>query len=337
MSSERTTVDLHLHYYPDKISRYQEANPESLDPETERLIGKIAGSDVKFVGILGRTVAGTSEIINQIRKRLETHGVKAIFGMEYHSLLPENLRHLTQNGFVDLVCFDFDHDSPVIQEEFGLNSTKLNARIVKEYLEKLNQLGFNLTPQTDQQNDSLKRLKEGQVANKADLLTLLILELSNQNKDAITSLEQRYGPITDVDKRNNGFTPKKNWLYRLLFKPPSGLASFYFQKQPDLLTKLIHEANGIVLYSPEEKFSPEIMNYLLSLGIDGVMGWHGGKLEDLPTSWIKTLRKAGKLILGGSDFDPVKDDWQPGVGKGTMYLSNRRGKELTKYLKKKKT
>lgn len=333
MSSERHATDLHIHYNPDKISRYNEVHPGVLDAETEKTIEKIIASNIKFVGIIGRTVVGTQEIIDRIKTRLESHGIQSIFGMEYHAVLPHHLRHLTPNGFVDLICIGFDHNSPDIQKEFGPDSTELNIRIVKEYLDKLSKLGFNLGPQTDSQKETLKNLKEGRITNRADHLSLLILELAKQNKDVIAAMEQKYGPANKVDKRNNGFSPQKNWLYRLLFQAPTGLASAYFQKQPDALISLIHQAGGVTLYSPEEKFKPEIMEYLLTLGIDGVMGWHGANLEDVPISVIKSLRKTGKLILGGSDYDPIKDDWQPGVGKGTMHLSDRRGKKLNDYLK----
>ena len=333
MDRERSAADLHVHYNPDKISRHLEAYPGTLDPETEKTIEKIIAGNVKYVGIVGRTVVGTPEIIDRIRIRLEAHEIQPIFGMEYHAVLPPDLRHLTPKGFVDLVCFGFDHTSPEIQKEFGSDSTELNVRIVKEYLNKLTKLGFNLETQTKKQEETLRNLKEGRIANKADNLSLLILELADQNKDVIADLEQKYGPVNDHDRRNNGFSPQKNWLYRLLFQAPAGLASSYFQKQPEVLINLIHQAGGVVLYSPEGEFNPEIMDYLLSLGIDGVMGWHGGKLEDLPIPAIKSLIKSGKLVLGGSDFDPIKDQWQPGVGKGTMYLSERRGKELVDYLK----
>lgn len=333
MSSERHNADLHIHYNPDKIRRYNEVNPGTLDPETEATIKKIIAGKVKYVGIIGRTVVGTQEIIDRIKTRLESHRTQSIFGMEYHAVLPPDLRHLTPNGFVDLICLGFDHNYPDVQKEFGPDSTELNARIVKEYLDKLSRLGFNLEPQTGSQKETLKNLKEGRITNRADHLSLLILELAEQNKDVIAALEQKYGPANKVDKRDNGFSPQKNWLYRLLFQAPAGLASAYFQKQPDVLISLIHQAGGVTLYSPEEKFKPEIMEYLLTLGIDGVMGWHGAKLEDVPISVIKSLRKTGKLILGGSDYDPIKDDWQPGSGKGTMYLSDRRAIELVNYLK----
>lgn len=333
MRSERHTADLHVNYNPDKISRYNEVHPGTLEAETETTIEKIIASNIKYVGIVGRTVVGTPEIIDRIKTRLEKHEVQAIFGMEYHAVLPPDLRHLTPKGFVDLICFGFDHNSSKIQKEFGSDSTELNARIVKEYLDKLSKLGFNLKPQTEKQEETLKNLKEGRITNRADHLSLLILELAEQNKDVIAALEHKYGPANEVDRRGNGFSPQKNWLYRLLFQAPDGLVSTYFQRQPDALISLIHQAGGVVLYSPEEKFKPEIMEYLLTLGIDGVMGWHGAKLEDVPISVIKSLRKTGKLILGGSDYDPIKDDWQPEVGKGTMYLSDRRGKELNDYLK----
>ncbi len=332
MDRERSTADLHVHYNPDKIRRHNEAHPGTLDAETEETIEKIIASKVKYVGIVGRTVVGTPKIIDQIKARLEAHEIQTIFGMEYHAVLPPNLRHLTPNGFVDLVCFGFDHGSPEIQKEFGSDSTELNVRIVKEYLEKLTKLGFNLKPQTEKQEETLKNLKEGRITNRADHLSLLILDLADQNKETIANLEQKYGPANEVDRRNNGFTPQKNWLYRLLFQAPAGLASTYFQKQPDELVDLIHQTGGVVLYSPESVFHTAIMDYLLTLGIDGVMGWHGGKLEDLPVSVIKSLRRSGKLILGGSDYDPIKNQWQPGIGRGTMYLSDRRGKELVSYL-----
>ncbi len=335
MNTERKSADFHVHYNPDKISRHNETHPGTLDAETETTIEKIIASNIKYVGIVGRTVVGTPKIIDLIRSRLEVHGIKVIFGMEYHAVLPPDLRRLTLRGFVDFICFGFDHSSPEIQKEFGsdpTNSTELNARIAKEFLEKLTRLGFNLEPQTEEQKETLKNLKEGRIANKADHLSLLILDLADQNKDIIGDLEKKYGPPNEIDKRNNGYSSQKNWLYRLLFQAPTGLASFYFQKQPDVLTNLIHQTGGVVLYSPEGKFDPKVMDYLLSLGIDGVMGWHGAELEDLPIPVVKSLRKSGKLVLGGSDFDPVKDSWQPGMGKGTMYLSDRRGKELVNYL-----
>lgn len=332
MISEQNRADLHIHYYPEKIARHNETHPGSLDPETEDTIDKIIVGNIKYVGILGRISAASQETTDLIKDRLNLYGVEVVFGTEYLSLLPEDIRHLTSNGLVELVCLGFDHNSPEIKEKFGPDDTKFNSRVAKEYIDKLVKIGFDLTPTTDEQQIILTRLMQGKIPNKSDYLATFISKTTGQNHIPIKMLENKFGPISETDRRKNGFTPLKNWLYRLLFKLPSGLVASYYQTPTKETIDLVHQAGGVVLYSPEGKFIPEIMTHLLDHGIDGAMGWHGGRLDEVPLEWIQVLRRTGKLILGGSDYDPVKNHWQPGTGSGEMYISPRRGRETIHFL-----
>jgi hypothetical protein len=94
---------------------------------------------------------------------------------------------------------------------------------------------------------------------------------------------------------------------------------------------LIHRAGGAVLLShepPKNPFTWEVWDQLKDLGIDGITAWHGGKLDKQIVAACLRLRKEGYLTLGGSDHDPEKNHWQVGVGKGDLYMSIRREKEL---------
>jgi|CXWL01.1.fsa_nt_gi hypothetical protein len=332
MKIENKGVDFHVHYYPEKIARHAGAHSNQFDPETEKTIEKIISCGIEYVGLLGRISAPAKEATEQIRLRLEAHGINALFGTEYLALLPEQIRHLTSNGLVEVVCLGFDHDSPKIKEKFGPDDAAFNARVARDYIARLARLGFDLSPGTPEHSQILIRLLEGKIPNKSDYLALIISENVDKNREIISRLEREHGPFTDIDRRNNGFTPLKNWLYRLLFKLPSGIVASYHQTPANEIIELVHQANGVVLYSPEGRFNSEIMTYLLLQGIDGAMAWHGGKMDEIPVEWAKKLIRDRKLILGGSDHDPVKDDWQPGIGSGKMYISSRRGTELTQYL-----
>ncbi len=70
------------------------------------------------------------------------------------------------------------------------------------------------------------------------------------------------------------------------------------------------------------------------MGIDGIMGWHGGRLE-IDRKMIKDARNKDLLILGGSDYDPNVDEWKIGEGSGVMYISTRRLRELKDYIRNK--
>lgn len=335
IDKERNQTDFHIHYYPDKVLRARESNgnQDQFDLNTNLTIQKIIDSKIKYVGIVGRAGAGTQAVTEEIKRKLEAFGVSSIFGMEYHSLLPERFRTLTPTGLLDLVCLGFDHDAQDIKD---LYSSERNAKLAVKQIDKLKEMGFNLEPKTDQQKAIIDDMVNGKVVNKNDFLAQLIAELDAENKSKILELEKKYGPITPNDRKENGFSPLKNWLWRLLFRASDGIAFEYYQTQTDKLIEIVHQAGGVVLYSPEEKFNDEIFGFLLNNNIDGVMGWHGGKLEEVPKNWICVLRKMGKLVMGGSDFDPVKNDWQPGVGRGQMFLSLRRGKEFFEYLAKQK-
>lgn len=332
MATKTESADFHIHYYPDLALDCLKNNQEMLDVHTEKTINKIIDSHVTKVALIGRIVCGTPELIESIKQRLEAASIESVFGMEYHSLLPPHLRHLSPSGLVDLVCLNFDHSNQEIQQLYGPESSVTNAAIAKKQYAKLIELGFHIKPENADQNKTFANLLSGKIPNKADGWSKLLIDLKHQNLEIFTSLENQFGGVTDDDRRPNGFTPEKNWLYRILFRPGHGLVFFYSQTPTEQLITQIHQAGGIVLYSPEDHFHPQIMQFLLENKIDGVMGWHGGKLTDLPITWIKKLRRQAKLILGGSDFDPVKDHWQPGTGYGPMFISPRRFQEFKKYI-----
>ena len=67
------------------------------------------------------------------------------------------------------------------------------------------------------------------------------------------------------------------------------------------------------------------------------MGRHGDRL-DISKKTIKLLRSNGKIILGGSDYNPLRDgeekQWLLGVGKGDMFISPERFKRELRRIKK---
>ena len=101
--------------------------------------------------------------------------------------------------------------------------------------------------------------------------------------------------------------------------------------------EVVHQAGGVVLYSPEGNFREDIWQELRKLGIDGIMAWHGGRLgfnmenRDIPCGTIKCAIRDKLLILGGSDYQ--QKDWLVGSGDGRLQMSMRRSKDLFDYLK----
>ena len=126
-------------------------------------------------------------------------------------------------------------------------------------------------------------------------------------------------------------------MYELHFGPgkPGRLLA---RDSAEDLVKIVHDCGGVVVYSPEGNFDQSVWNKLVDIKIDGVMAWHGSRLGkdrkgiDTNLNAIKSARKLGLLVLGGSDYDPRKQDWELGVGRGDLFINKRRLNEFKERL-----
>lgn len=319
----RECVDFHLHY---KV-------------EDENLVFQII-DNCKNVGIVAMTLLLKSEVsrryqefVNYGRKR----GISIVSGVECYTKIGKK--------DTDLICLGFDWEHSGIQQLFdkriGRNESAELAIRQKRFLE---QLGFSFTELDPLSEKKVQELLSGSVTEKA-IEFCRIAALAPVNQEIFNNVKkenphlwdeavQKYGHV-DFYKNPINFNGKFLWM--LFFSPEYGSfpPSYWLYQQ---IISVIHHAGGVVLYSPEGKFSSELFEDLVHAEIDGIMGWHGSKLglggydskEDIPLNVFKRCLKEGLLVLGGSDAQGL--NWEVGVGDGKMFISKRRYRDLEKRL-----
>jgi len=313
-------VDFHVHLNP-------EDSLESL------------ANAAKRTNVVGMAVIVRNSLPPDIDSKiqyLETNGIKTIPGVEFSNVVGD--------AQVDLVALGFKTDDSDLQHFFGPSEEK-NSEIVKRQKKFLESKGFKVQPvETDTERQILlDQLVAGKNPVRAFNLCKIIVS-NPENSQLIDLLKVEHPDVyQEIYKRSFSET--------YLQDPNTFLAKFLFEcfftkdKEGFIPTdnleermKAVHNAGGVVIYSPEETkggFQTEVFNELLELGIDGVYGWHGGKLI-LTREQIKAIRKKGLMILGGSDYDSAKSHWQIGLGSGEMQVGVRRLEEFNKYLQKRK-
>ena len=183
----------------------------------------------------------------------------------------------------------------------------------------------------------LIRLLEGEISEKAIRFCSIVVR-NPQNQEILTRLKSEninlWQRVYIKYNARPGYTEIQNieakflWTNFFDFEKPGYLA---IQNGARNIVDGVHSASGAVLYSPESEFNKNIWNNLCHIGIDGIMGWHGSKLE-IDKELVKQIRTRGLLILGGSDFHPGKNEWKIGIGDGNLYINTRRLAELNNYI-----
>jgi hypothetical protein len=182
-------------------------------------------------------------------------------------------------------------------------------------------------------NETAKAIAFCQLLMKVPGNKNLIDQIHSGNKELAKELYEYYGnrdPYVD-----NPQLLEAKLLWNVLFKPPQGKGYIPILWKSQKFVDTVHKAGGVVLYSPESNFNKNTWDMLQNQGIDGIMAWHGGRLETDKGTVIDARRK-GLLVLGGSDYHPEKNDWKIGEGNGDMFISSNRYSELMRYMEDKK-
>ena len=310
-------VDFHVHY---------------TDESAKRTIEKAGDQWITAIALIRRTEISDHmpEYINYGEKL----GVKVLPGVEFFAGLKDTN--------VELIALGFDYTNITVRNIFGVAERKdHNKKVAEKQKELFEAQGFYFEGLEGQDKEELTSLLNGNVTEKA-ILFCRLASRNPANRLKINALKEEHSSlwkeIEEASRTKKAYSEptltEAKFLWRLFFMPgkPCFIA---VQKRPGEIIDAIHQAGGVVLYSPEGKFNESDWRKLIDLGIDGIMGWHGGKLE-LGREIVADARKRKLLILGGSDYDPDVEEWQVGSGSGALYMSPRRYQELTSYLAGKK-
>lgn len=109
-------------------------------------------------------------------------------------------------------------------------------------------------------------------------------------------------------------------LYYELFSPESSenvlVKAGY--SEPAEVIEAIHEAGGIaVLAHPASLGSLELIEELISLGLDGIEVWHPENTDEEQTVLQKLVKSKGLLAIGGTDFKGMYSKKTVSVGEYT--------------------
>lgn len=308
-------VDFHVHY--------REEDPQGVIEEAGRrgVVGLGLVSKIHTPDDIGQAIAYGKEV-----------GVEVIPGVEKLCR--------SEGELIDIIAIGFDYSNPAFRQIFGKKETQENGkRIASEQKELLEALGFTFEGLGEEGEKVLDDLLSGRISEKAIKFCELIIR-NPENFERVSNLKRAR---QDVWKRVSEYWGQKpeylenqwrldsKFLWEILCKPGDPC---YVDATVDVSEAIssVHEAGGVVLYSPEGKFRESIWQNLIKKGIDGILGWHGRNLE-LERRTILQTRKLGLLVLGGSDYNPSVKEWKIGSGDGTMFISQRRLYELRNYLK----
>ena len=239
----------------------------------------------------------------------------------------------------ELIALGFDVSHPVVRKYFGVEeAVERNAEIARRQKAFLEEMGYVFDGTSNRDIETINKLEAGRISEKAIAWCRLLIGASG-NKEKIESYLNSHASSWNEAVKNYGKMPRYSNKQELLAKffwselfalGKPGCFPTPSQGATDEIIRGVHDAGGIVIYSPEGSFSWKIFEKLADLGTDGVMGWHGSRLE-LDRQSVARIRKRGLLVLGGSDFDPEKNHWQLGVGDGRMYVSSRRLRDYLSY------
>lgn len=329
--------DYHVHYstFTDQIAR----------ESAIEVINKSKESGVSVIALLSR-----GEIVDFFNEFTE-YGANIKPSIEVIPAIEDMVR---LNGKrVDVVFLGFDPNHPSIQKHFGREpNRRKNSRIAAGQRDFLQEIGFsyiNLSPDdqglyelvlSGQTVEKAIRFCEIAVSQEGNISVLERLKKENANlwDETLSIYANLPNYLNDARKLNGKF------LFQLFFRVGCPGMQYVEEKVGPLQEKVfdalnaVHEAGGVVLYSPEGEFDLNIWEKLKNEGIDGIMAWHADYLgknrgkEDVPLEIITKEHRDGYLILGGSDFQGL--DWEIGTGNnGRMQIGKRRHEELIRCIK----
>lgn len=284
--------------------------------------------------VVGLALIGRLELSDNLSEYIrigEKYGVKTLLGVEY----PVRI----ENTLVDLVSIGFDYTNDEIKNLFGkCERKKDNSRVALLQKRFLENEGFIIEGSSDETRDLLSQLLNGEISEKA--ISFCKVAISNpKNKEKLESLKIEKQDLWDETYKKyfgrQGYTEYQNIEAKFIWKNYFDFGKPGFlpvQISATNIIERVHNAGGVVLYSPEGKFNKNVWDNLCEIGIDGIMGWHGGKLE-IDTKTIAEIRIKKLLVLGGSDYHPGKKEWEIGIGNGDMYISTRRMIDFYNYQK----
>lgn len=300
--SEANTVDFHVH---------------CTDSTARSVIDLAAQNGLVGIGLVQRVSysPATSEYIEYGKKQ----GVEIWPGVEFTMMV--------KGQGTDLIVLGFNPMNPDIAELFNTqNRMEHSGRIAQMQRNFLENRGFEFDTLTRKEDlDLIKDLLSGQITEKAISWCRLVVKGFN-NRDSIELLKSEFPDEWREVLNNYQGKPSYDTVDRLeakflwahYFAP--GKEGYIPVNNDQLLrnaVKSVHEAEGLIVYSPEGNFNIDVWKELKAIGVDGVMGWHGGEIELSPDQ-VELIEKQGKLILGGSDYDPEKEDWKIGRGNGRL-------------------
>lgn len=319
MNPER--ADFHVHY---------------TDDTAKEIISYAARENVKAIALVGR--AEVSDNVSRFVDFGEALGVEVVTGVEY-------LARVNSRSYVDLIALGFDHDQPLIARYFSSKTERrrdMNIQVARKQRAFLEGEGFTFESLEQKEEELLRSLMGGEIVEKAINFCEIVVrnsknrerfeEVRQENREEWEEYLQKYKKKAGY--RDNPLFLEAKFLWYLYFRPgKEGFVPVLIGAQK--VIDAVHQTNGVVLYSPEGDYSEEDWEELQKMGIDGIMVWHGGKVE-LSSDIIKKARKDKLLVLGGSDYHPKKNHWKVGVGRGDMFISLRRLDELKKKLEEKR-
>lgn len=285
--------------------------------------------------VVALTLVGRLELSENLGEYIQTgekYGIRTLSGVEYPVRIKDTL--------VDLVFIGFDYTNIGIKTLFGkCERKKDNSRVAllqKKFLENESFLVEGL--QTEDQN-LLVKLLDGEISEKAISFCKIVVH-NPKNKEILECLKLKEKYLWDETHRKYhdrlGYTEVQSIEAKFLWKNYFDFGKPGFlpvQVSAKNIIECVHNARGVALYSPEGKFNKKVWDTLYNMGIDGIMGWHGGRLE-IDARIIVETRARGLLVLGGSDYHPGKNEWKVGIGNGDMYISTRRMIDFDNYQKK---
>jgi predicted metal-dependent phosphoesterase TrpH len=312
VSNKRRLSDFHVHY--------------TTDESVERTLQLARSRNVSTVALVKR--AEISDNFGNYVSRGAELGIKVITGVE-------NMARVNGRQ-IDFLALGFDLNGPAL-DLFGSKETIAeNSRIANLQLQYLTDKGYKFEDLAEIDRQVYEDLLKGVYSEKAAKFCRIALTLSTNIsllKDEIrdnqvlwVEIVRNYSTLDDEMKMM-----KFMYFNHFAFNRPGYIP---VQKSIEEVLEAVHASRGVILYSPEGKYNSEIWQYLSKLGIDGIMAWHGSKSE-FSKSELKEFRRTGHLVLGGSDYDPDKEDWQVGIGSGDMYLSAMRFRDLSRYIENK--
>lgn len=313
-------VDFHVHY------------ENGTEFDANFMFNEAVRRNVVALALIGRLEL--SDNLSEYIGIGEKYGVRTLPGVEYPVRIEDTL--------VDLVFIGFDYTNAGIRNLFGKSERKKdNSRVALLQKGFLENAGFMIEGSSDETRVLLTQLLSGEISEKA--ISFCKIAVNNpKNKEKLESLKVEKQCLWDETCRKYfgrlGYTEYQSVEAKFIWKNYFDFGKPGFLPVQVNATNIIgevHNAGGVALYSPEGKFDRKIWNTLCNIGVDGIMGWHGGKLE-IDTKTIAETRTRGFLVMGGSDYHPGKKEWEVGIGNGDMYISTRRMIDFDNYHKRMK-